>query len=606
MSMRSRRRQGRVLAIASGFATALLIAACSSGSGSTPATSHGTPESGGVATFALGADVVPDWIFPFIDSAHSSIDNRNQFEYLMYRPLYWFGANGEPVVNTSLSLADSPVYSNGNRTVTITLKSYRWSDGEAVTTQDVAFWLNMLAAEKQDWAYYVPGGLPDNLTGYKIISPTTIELSLKSAYSPDWFTDNELSQITPLPLAWDKTSATAKGSCATSVSSCPAVYKYLYAQSQQASSYATSPLWQVVDGPWRLASYQTTGYSVFKPNPRYSGPVKPKLSEFVEEPFTTESAELNVLRSGRLSVGYLPVTDIGQKQLIAGSGYTLSAWLDAGINYFPYNFNNPTAGPIFRQLYFRQAVQHLINQPEYISKIFDGYASPTYGPVPVQPANPFVDSFEKANPYPYSVSAARKLLTSHGWTVHANGVTTCTSPGTGSSDCGAGIASGAKLSFSLVYASGITELTQEMEAMKSTFSSIGIVLNLSQAPFDQVISTSVPCKPSQASCGWQLDNWGGGWSYSMDHFPNGDLIFGTGAGDNFGSYSSPKADSLIAATDHTPGTLPTDENYLASNLPAIFMPKADYQLTEVQNKLQGVTPQEPTFNITPEAWYFTK
>jgi peptide/nickel transport system substrate-binding protein len=605
MPMRSR-RQGRVLAIASGFAAAVLVAACSSGSGSGSPASHGTPESGGVATFALGAGVVPDWIFPFIDSAHSSIDNRNQFEYLMYRPLYWFGANGEPVVNASLSLANSPVFSNGNRTVTITLKSYRWSDGEAVTTQDVAFWLNMLAAEKQNWAYYVPGGLPDNLTGYKIISPTTIELSLKSAYSPDWFTDNELSQITPLPLAWDKTSATAKGSCATSVSSCPAVYKYLYSQSQQASAYATSPIWRVVDGPWRLASYQTTGYSVFKPNPKYSGPVKPKLSEFVEEPFTTESAELNVLRSGRLSVGYLPITDIGQKQLIAGSGYTLSAWLDAGINYFPYNFNNPTAGPIFRQLYFRQAVQRLINQPEYISKIFDGYASPTYGPVPVQPANPFVDSFEKANPYPYSVSAARQLLTSHGWTLHSNGVTTCTSPGTGSSDCGAGVSSGAKLSFSLVYASGTTELTQEMEAMKSTFSSVGIVLNLSQAPFDQVISTSVPCKPSQASCSWQLDNWGGGWSYSMDHFPNGDLIFGTGAGDNFGSYSSPTADSLIAKSDHVPGTLPADENYLASNLPAIFMPKADYQLTEVSNKLQGVTPQEPTFNITPEAWYFTK
>lgn len=559
-----------------------------------------------MATFALGAGVVPDWIFPFIDSAHSSIDNRNQFEYLMYRPLYWFGQSGQPVLNAGLSLADPPVYSNHDQTVTITLKSYRWSDGEAVTTQGIAFWLNLLAAEKQNWAYYVPGGLPDNLTGYKIVSPATIVLSLKSAYSPDWFTDNELSQITPLPAAWDKTSATAAGKCATSVSSCAAVWQYLYSQAKQVSTYAASPLWQVVDGPWHLASYQTTGYSVFKPNPKYSGPVKPRLSEFVEEPFTTESAELNVLRSGQISVGYLPVTDIAQKQLIAGSGYSLSAWLDAGINYFPYNFDNPVQGLVFRQLYVRQAIQHLINQPQYISKIFEGYASPTYGPVPVEPANPFVDSFEKANPYPFSVSAASKLLTGHGWTVRPNGVTTCTSPGTGPSDCGAGIKSGAKLDFNLLYASGTTELAQEMQVMKSTFSQVGIVLNLSQAPFDQVISSSVPCQPAQASCGWQLDNWGGGWSYSMDHFPNGDLIFGSGAGDNFGSYSSATADSLITSTDHVPGTLPADENYLATNLPAIFMPKADYQLTEVQTKLQGVTPQEPTFNINPEDWYFTK
>ena len=76
---------------------------------------------------------MPNWIFPFIDSAHSSIDNRNQFEYLMYRPLYWFGDNGQPVPNDSLSLASPPAFSNGNKTVTITMKNYKWSNGEPVT-----------------------------------------------------------------------------------------------------------------------------------------------------------------------------------------------------------------------------------------------------------------------------------------------------------------------------------------------------------------------------------------------------------------------------------------------------------------------------------------
>jgi peptide/nickel transport system substrate-binding protein len=607
MRLRARRRYRRLAVSASGVAAAVvLLGACSSSNSSASSSKAGTPETGGVATFALPAGAFPDWIFPFIDSAHSSVDNRNQFDYLMYRPLYWFGDDGEPVMNASLSLADPPVYSSNDQSVTITLKNYRWSDGEAVTTRDVAFWLNMLAADKQHWAYYVPGGLPDNLSGYHIVSPKTIVLTLKSADSPDWFTDNELSQITPLPMAWDKTSATTSGTCATSVSSCPAVWSYLYSLAKQPGTYPTSPIWQVVDGPWRLASYQATGYSVFKPNPKYSGPVKAKLSEFIEEPFTTEQAELNVLRSGQLSVGYLPETDVAQKQVIDQSGYTLSPWVDAGINYFPYNFNNPAVGAIFRQLYIRQAFQRLINQPQYISQIWDGYASPTYGPVPIDPPNPYVDSYEQANPYPFSVSAARQLLTGHGWKVQPNGVTTCSRPGTAASDCGAGVAAGAKLSFNLLYAGGTTELTSEMEAMKSTFSEVGIDLNLSQAPFDTVISSSVPCQPTQASCSWQLDNWGGGWSYSMDHFPNGDLIFGTGAGDNFGSYSSATADSLIAETDHEQGTLQTDENYLAQDLPAIFMPKQDYQLTEISTKLQGVTPQAPTFNITPEEWYFVK
>ena len=606
MSMHVRRYRRLLTATAAAAAAVLVVAACSGSTGAQGSgKSGGTIQKGGTATFALPPGATPNWILPFIDSAHSSIDNRNQFEYLMYRPLYFFGDNGQPVPNNNLSLANPPAFSNGNKTVTITMKNYKWSNGEQVNATGVEFWLNMMAAEKAHWAYYVPGGLPDNLKSWTVESPTKIVLQLKSAYSPSWFTDNELSQITPLPMAWDMTSATAKGDCATKVSGCAAVWQYLYNLSKQVSTYGTSPVWKVVDGPWVLASYQTTGQSVFKPNSAYSGPVKPKLSEFIETPFTTESAELNVLRSGQVSVGYLPTSDISQKGLIQSSGYDLNIWVDAGINYFPENFNNPTVGPIFRQLYFRQAFQHLINQPEYISKIFQGYASPTYGPVPVDPPNPFVDSFEKANPYPFSVSAAKTLLTSHGWTVHPGSAAVCTKAGTSASECGAGVKAGAKLSFSLDYASGSTTTTQEMENLKSVASQVGIDLNLTQAPFDEVISASVPCKPSQASCKWQLDNWGGGWSYSMDHFPNGDLIFGTGAGDNDGSYSNPQTDKLIAETDHVPGTISAAEDFEAKDLPAIFMPKADYQLTEVKNNLHGVTPQEPTFNITPENWYFT-
>jgi len=41
---------------------------------------------------------------------------------LMYRPLYWFGNGSTPNLNPSLSLAENPVYSDGNTTVTIDLK----------------------------------------------------------------------------------------------------------------------------------------------------------------------------------------------------------------------------------------------------------------------------------------------------------------------------------------------------------------------------------------------------------------------------------------------------------------------------------------------------
>ena len=94
-----------------------------------------------------------------------------------------------------------------------------------------------------------------------------------------------------------------------------------------------------------------------------------------------------------------------------------------GINYFPYNFNstgdNGNAGKIFNQLYFRQAMQILVDQPLFDPEVFKGYGVPTYGPVPVLPPNPFASAPEKNNPYPYNVSKAKSLLSSHGWKVVA-------------------------------------------------------------------------------------------------------------------------------------------------------------------------------------------
>ena len=52
-----------------------------------------------------------------------------------------------------------------------------------------------------------------------------------------------------------------------------------------------------------------------------------------------------------------------------------------------------------------------------------------------------------------------------------------------------------------------------------------------------------------ASCTWEIENWGGGWIYSPDYYPSGEVLFQTGAGSNSGSYSDPTDDKLIKETD---------------------------------------------------------
>ena len=103
---------------------------------------------GGTARVALPSGVTPNYIWPYTPQASANQYNAESFQMLMYRPLYMFGNNGPSVsVNYRLSPANAPAYSADGKTVTITMKGWKWSDGEAVDASDVIFWLNMMKAE---------------------------------------------------------------------------------------------------------------------------------------------------------------------------------------------------------------------------------------------------------------------------------------------------------------------------------------------------------------------------------------------------------------------------------------------------------------------------
>ena len=601
----------------------------------TLATSAGAASSS-VATWAEAPQTPPNYIFPFMGLQFFSVSNINQFQFLMYRPLYWFGNGTSPNLNPSLSLASNPTYSNNNTTVVVKLKNYKWSNGESVTAQDIMFWMNMLHADKENWADYSSGALPDNLKSVTVDSPTQVTFTLTSSANPYWFTYNELSQITPMPVAWDIAAtgaAPGSGGCSaaaygTADAKCDAVYNFLSKQAgydpanpegtnNSLSTYATNPIWQVVDGPWKLTKFDSSGNITMVPNKTYSGPVKPTISQFKEVPFTTDSAEFNALVSGSIDVGYLPAQNItsptsdplnpSENNSRLSGNYNIYASPSWAVNYFPYNFNSNAnsgnAGPIINQLYFRQAMQTLVDQPLYIKKISKGYGIPTYGPVPVAPKNSFASSYEKSNPYPYNPGKAKSLLSSHGWKVVPNGTSTCQNPGTGSNQCGKGIAKGAKLAFNLEYASGSTSLTQLMNAEKSSWAQAGINITLNSASFNTVLGNAVPCSSTESACSWTLENWGGGWIFAPDYYPTGEAIFQTNAGSNSGDYSNTTNDNNIQKTISTNQSLTQYENYLAKQLPVVWQPNS-VAVVEVKKSLKNVAPFDPLQQLTPERWRF--
>jgi peptide/nickel transport system substrate-binding protein len=621
------RRRRTLWTLALAITTSLALAACAAGSGTAPPAAAGPPVQGGTAYFAEQPLSPPTYIFPLISGQYYTVANTSNLQTLLYLPLYWYGDRGDTSIDYRLSIGNPPAYSDGNRMVTITLKHYVWSDGETVSARDVGFWINLLKANKLNWASYVPGGFPDNVVSWRALSPTAIQLRLNASYNPFWFTYNELSQITPIPIAWDRTSLdrpapspAAAGLPDTTTAGARAVYGFLNAQATKITGYASSPIWSVVDGPWKLTSLTSEGTATFVPNPGYSGPQKPHLAKFVELPFTSAAAELSVLRAGQgrggpgtsgqqISVGYVPNNDVPQQPALRAQGYRLVSYVPFGFNYLEPNFNNPTAGPIFRQLYFRQAFQHLIDQPGWISAYYNGLGVPTYSPVPARPVNPYADARASVNPYPFSVPAARALLAAHGWRVVANGVSTCARPGSAAGECGAGVKAGQPLQFTLMYPAGQPYTDGSMADLQSAAKQAGIEITLNQVTSATIAATILSCAPGSAACNWEIGNYGTAWIFAPDHYPSGEEIFQTGALGNVNNYSDPAVDKLILATTRTSASgaqaaLNAYADQVRLQLPDFWQPSPGTLVT-VQSNLRGFAPNAYGF-INPEEWYFTK
>jgi peptide/nickel transport system substrate-binding protein len=597
----------RLLAFA-GVACATVLAACSS-SNSSGAGSQ-TRVNGGTATVALTPGEQFNFILPLLDDEDAIGANIEYSEYLMWRPLYWFGGPNSVGLNTRYSLADPATItpSGGHTTATIQLKPYRWSDGTPVTSRDVQFWFNLLVANKNNWWGYTPGEFPDNVSAFKIISASRFSLTFKGSYSRAWLY-NELGQLIPIPQhAWDKESLGGKVSnYDTTTAGATKVYNFLAAQNKDLATYATNRLWQVVDGPFRLTSYAaSTGDATYVRNTKYSGPATGSIHELRVLSYTSDAAEFDsLLSAGGISYGYIPFNDAAQISRVTADGYKVEAWPSWGITYLSMNFASPQVGAIFKQLYVRQAMQHLINQAGYIDSFLQGYGNPTYGPVPLVPNSKFVSSSEKKNPYPYDPAEATSILSHHGWKINPHGADVCTRPGPGATECGAGIAAGQTLSFTLQYSTGSQGVDEEEASLQSTFSQAGIQIKPSGAPFSTVVGNDVPC--TKSGC-WELNYYGQGWFFDPGYNdPDGSVLFATNAVDNGGSYTSSTADSDMAklASGGYPA-LYKYEDYLAQQLPVLWMPQFDAQISAVSDKLVGTMPQDPDTNIYPENWYFVK
>ncbi len=586
-------------------AVALLLAAC----GST--TAQSTPEAsvvrGGTATYALQATDSFSWMLPFESSA-----NEEPWELAtdegMWRPLYFEGQGDKPVINYGLSFAYPPVYSDHDTTVTIRLKHEMWSDGVPVTTSDVRFGLELYEAGEDQIATFVPGELPQNVASIDYVSPTELVLHLDRSYSQQWFTDNQLVDLIPLPRqVWDKTCGScAVGHDASTPAGAKKVFTFLYDQSKQLATYATNRLWQVVDGPWHLTGYDpTTGRTTLSVNRAYTGAEKPHLDKVILETFTSDTAEVGALRDGAIDYGWIPFTDLGLRHYFETHGFTVAPWAPDYFEEAELGYTGAYA-KFVRQLYIRQALQHLVDEPLYLKTTLDGLGQLTYGPAPNIPGDVWASAEEKTDPDPYSLGAARALLASHGWRKGSKGYLVCERPGPRASECGSGIARGTELALLMNYSTGSASTQGQAGAFQTAARGVGIDLELAPESAETMYSIDGVC-PSSPPCDFAIalyplwfTNYG-----DMSIYPTAGFAVGKGVFFG-GGYDSPTYEHLLGLAQTHSGVqyVHATENYLSRNLAALWFPTGDNQISVVKDTLRGWRPQQVFGDWRASRWYF--
>jgi peptide/nickel transport system substrate-binding protein len=621
--------------LAFAVASVTTLAACSSSSSSTPTTSGATKVPGGIGsipavgtpsgkaatiTWAQMTGSEPNWILPITTSAANSVSNSFTFEWMMWRPVYWTVNGVTAEVDPSMSLANAPVYSNGDKTVTVTLKDWKWSDGQPVTANDLLFDIDLIKAGVKEapsnWSGYVPGHFPDNLVSTSEPNTSTLVMNFSSPVNQGWFTNNYLGQgpLVPLPAqVWAKTSAT--GPIVTNWSTDPsvatAIFNFLTAQSKDVSTYATNPLWQVVDGPYKLSAFNaTTGGYTLVPNTAYSGPHTTPMPTFQALPFTSDTAEFNAIKAGSIDVGYIPYQDVPQVPQLSRLGYNYFGMPDFGMNFANYNFKDTTGNfdNIVAQLYFRQAMAHLEDQQGWISAFMYNAGDPAYGPIPVYPSSPYLPSNAATNPYPFNVQDAINLLKANGWTVNPGGTDVCSKAGTASGDCGAGIPAGTKLAFNYIYSTAPALIGEQATDLVSQAKKAGINITLSSSNFDYMITNYIdPAAPANEDK-WAMIDFGG---ETQDPYPTTFGLFNTGGSTQVGDYSNPTADALIndSITSGNPAAVKNEAAFLTNDQPVMFQPTPDYiwaWKTSISAAEPGYLENLTQYYATPEFWYTTK
>jgi len=357
------------------LAGGLLLAACSGSTGGSGSSStSGGSSASGTLTIAFGNNT------PFVDDFNPFSPTSNlQSQGLIYEPLWFFD-----MADASQShpwLATSYAWSNGGKTLTAQLRhNVKWSDGKPFTAADVAFTFNLIKNNKSL-----------NQNALPIAGATTKgQYTAVINFTQPSYTDiNYIAGTTYI------------------------VPQHLWSSVSDPSTYQNGK-------PVGTGSYvetSVTGQSMtFTANPHYYQPGLPKIKTLRYLYFSGNNSIDLAIENGQVGWGGAFIPNIKQTYEAKNPKYHVISIPAAIINIVPNMVSGPTTS-----LPVREAVSDAINRTFIGQSVYDGLVAQINQTGLVQPLYQSVTDPTLAKAFPFSVSKAKDLLKSAGYTMGSDG-----------------------------------------------------------------------------------------------------------------------------------------------------------------------------------------
>jgi peptide/nickel transport system substrate-binding protein len=376
------------------FTSVLLLllgtSACTGGGGGTGggSASGGGVEEGGFLRIAA---------YDFIDSMNPYVgQNGDSFSSYQYTYPYL-------VQFDTTTLEDAPDFatswetSKDGLTWTFhTVPDARWSDGQPLTAEDVAFTFTM-DIEFQDGPTAMIAAAMANLTSVEATDANTV---LFRYSKPTPMVLSNVQQVAILPEhVWSK---------------------YAKGEGEALKTFANLPSEGepvVSGGPFMLTQFEQESTAIFERNPNYYG-TPPYIDGYGLQLFSNEDAEITALVNGEIdAIESVPVTAVDTLKNAGINVYTGPAVMERD-----FIINSNPAKTTHRELLdplVRQAFDYAIDRQAIVETAWLGYATPATSVVPLASGAWHDASIEGL---PFDLARANELLDQAGYLKGSDGI----------------------------------------------------------------------------------------------------------------------------------------------------------------------------------------